>query len=117
MMCAREAENIGKNKPLSAAFLIEIGRIRGAEAYLLDRIGQLNGDFHGSLLPLAEAMEAHGRPLSATILYRALLDSISRRPKPKPTSTEYATQKKLDRLAMSVSDWRDIETHPAHPRC
>ncbi len=112
-----EAEIIGKNRLLSysdAAFLIEMGRMDEAEAYLLDRIDQLNGDFHGYLLPLAEAMEADGRPLPATVLYRALLDSILRRAQTKTYPHGVRYLKKLDRLARSVSDWRKIETHTAY---
>lgn len=59
-------------------------------------------------------MEADGRPLPATILYRALLDSILRWAQTKTYQHGVRYLKKLDRLAMSVSDWRDIETHPAY---
>lgn len=114
---AGEAENIDKNNTLSysdAAFLIEMGRMDGAEAYLLDRVDQLNGDFYGSLLPLAEAMEANSRPLPATVLYRALLASILRRAQTKTYQHGVRYLKKLDRLARSVSDWRSIKTHPAY---
>ena len=112
-----ESKLIHKNRTLSysdAAFLIEMGRMDEAETYLLDRIDQLNGDFYGSLLPLAEAMEADGRPLPATVLYRALLDSILRRAQTKTYQHGVRYLKKLDRLAMSVPDWRDIETHSAY---
>jgi len=114
---ANEIENIHKNKTLShsdVAFLIEMERMDEAEAYLFDRIDQLNGDFYGSLLPLAEAMEADGRPLPATVLYRALLDSILRRAQSKTYPHGVRYLKKLDRLARNVSDWRDIKTHPAY---
>src|SRR3989304_7535704 len=95
---------IHKNRTLSysdAAVLIEMGRMDEAEPYLLDRIDQLNGDFYGSLLPLAEAMEADGRPLPATVLYRALLDSILRRAQTKTYQHGVRYLKKLDRLAQS----------------
>jgi len=112
-----EAEIIQKNRHLShsdVAFLIEMERMDEAEIYLLGRIDQLNGDLYGSLLPLAEAMEADGRQLSATVLYRALLDSILRRAQTKTYQHGVRYLKKLDKLARSVSDWQDIETHTAY---
>lgn len=97
-----------------AAFLVEIERLDAADAYLLDRRDKLNGDFYGSLLPLAEPMEAAGRLLAATVLYRALLDSILRRAQTKTYGHGARYLQKLDRLAKSVSDWRNIEPHSAY---
>ncbi|MDP2690005.1 MAG: hypothetical protein Q8P48_07830, partial [Deltaproteobacteria bacterium] len=112
-----ESKLIHKNRTLScsdAAFLIEMERMDEVETYLLDRVDQLNGDFYGSLLPLAEAMEANGHPLPATVLYRALLDSILRRAQTKTYQHGVRYLKKLDRLSRNVSDWRDSKTHPAY---
>lgn len=76
-----------------------------AEHYLLERSEQLNGDFYGNLLPLAEAMETAARHLAATVVYRALLDSILRRGQAKTYPHGVRYLKKLDRLAKSISDW------------
>ncbi len=97
-----------------AAFLVHLGRIDEAESYLLDRTPQLDGDSYGSLLPLAEAMEANGRAFSATAVYRALLDSILRRAQSKayPHGARYLH--KLDALAPAISDWRNMGTHDAY---
>jgi len=97
-----------------AAFLIEIGRMDEAETYLLNRADQLNGDFYGSLLPLAEALEKNGRALVASVLYRALLDSILRRAQTKTYPHGVRYLKKLDKLAASISGWRGIEDHAAY---
>ena len=62
-----EAEAILEDPQLSysdADFLIEVGRINDAESYILSRAGELDGDFYNSLVPLAESMEADGRPLA-----------------------------------------------------
>ncbi len=112
-----EAEIILNNKPLSLsdmAFLIEMKRMDEAENYLLGRIDQLNGNFYDSLLSLAEAMGDDGRLLSATVIYRALLDSILRRAQSKTYLHGARYLKKLDRLAGSIPDWRKIETHTAY---
>jgi len=111
---AREVDLILGDKKFSlsdAAFLVELGRMDEAENYLFQRIGELDGDFYGSLLPLAEAMETAERHLVATVVYRALLDSILRRARAKtyPHGARYL--KKLDGLAQSVSDWRGLVDH------
>lgn len=105
----------GKELALNdAAFLVAIERFDAAETYLFNRAGQLNGDYYTGLLPLAEAMEQAGRRLCATLLYRALLDSILRRAQTKvyPHGVRYL--KKLDRLAGVIADWGTIETHAAY---
>ncbi|MHB8252745.1 MAG: DUF6880 family protein [Acidiferrobacter sp.] len=96
------------------AFLVELGRMDEAENYLFQCAGELNGDFYGSLLPLAEAMETAERHLVATIVYRALLDSILRRAKAKTYSHGVRYLKKLDRLAKSISDWRRLGDHNSY---
>ena len=112
-----EAGSILAKESLSlsdAAFLVETGRVEEAERYLLERVDQLNGDFYGSLLPLAEAMEADARHLAATVVYRALLDSILRRGQSKtyPHGVRYLN--KLERLEESVTDWCDQMQHDVY---
>lgn len=97
-----------------AAFLVDTGCLDKAEGYLLDRAAQLNGDYYRQLLPLAEVMEKEGRSLAATVLYRALLDSILQRAQTKTYPIGVRYLKKLDRLAMSVADWRAIQDHGAY---
>ena len=109
-----EVDSILANPSLSdsaAIFLVEMDHLDAAETYLLDRADQLNGDLYGRLHPLAEAMEQAGRRLCASVLYRALLDSILRRAKSKAYVHGVRYLKKLDRLAKSVSDWRGFENH------
>ena len=98
----------------AAIFLVEMGYMDAAETYLLDRAGQLNGDFYGGLLPLAEAMEKTDRRLCASIINRALLDSILRRAQSKAYTHGARYLKTLDRLATSVYDWRGFENHGAY---
>lgn len=103
-----------KFSPVDAAFLVEIEHPDDAESYLLDRAGQLNGDFYSGLLPLAEAMEKDGRHLCAAVIYRALLDSILRRAQTKTYAHGVRYLRKLDQLAKAIADWRNIEPHAGY---
>lgn len=114
---SEEVKLILTNQSLSlsdAAFLVDMGRIEEAEHYLLERPEQLNGDLYGTLLPLAEAMETRARDLAATVVYRALLDSILRRGQTKTYPHGVRYLKKLDRLATSISDWRGHGAHDVY---
>ncbi len=109
-----EAEAILKDPELSysnAEFLIEVGRVEDAETYILARAGELDGDLYGSLTPLAKSMEAGGRHHAATVLYRALLDSILESGNTRAYSHGVRYLKKLDKMAASVSDWKSIPKH------
>ena len=94
-----------------AEFLLAIGKMDEAEAYILKRADQLNGDFYASLLSLAEAMESDNRQLAASLLYRSLLVSILARgyTKAYPHGVRYL--KKLDKLSVVISDWKDFDNH------
>jgi hypothetical protein len=97
-----------------ASFLISVGRMVEAESYLFARAGELNGDYYYILLPLAEAMEKEGRMLIATVVYRALLDSILRRAQSKYYTHGVRYLKKLDRLSATVSDWQAVSPNAAY---
>ncbi|HBG04514.1 MAG TPA: hypothetical protein DDY22_02915 [Geobacter sp.] len=97
--------------PADADFLVEMERWEAAETYVMNLADQINGDFYGSLLPLAEAMEQDGRPLCASVVYRALLDSILRRGHTKSYPHGVRYLRKLERLAQAVADWRNIALH------
>ena len=96
-----------------AEFLISIGKIDEAEEYLLGRAYQLDGNHYGSLLSLAEAMEAEDRHLVTSMMYRSLLISIMERgyTKAYPHGVRYL--KKLEKLAAAVSDWKECNHHEA----
>ena len=106
LILAREALSLP-----DAAFLAEIGRLSDTESYLLDRSDQLDGDMYWSLLPLAELLETDRRALAASVLYRALLDSILRRAKTNTYPHGVSYLKKLDRLAAAVDAWGRWESH------
>ena len=92
-------------------FLLEIGRMDNAEAYLLKQADRLNGDLYDSLLPLAKVMESAGRSLAASMVYRGLLTSILERKFYKAYGHAARYLRKLDNLAEVVTDWQDFINH------
>jgi hypothetical protein len=96
-----------------AEFLIAVGKVDEAEAYLLKRADQLDGNHYGSLLSLAEVMESR-KPQSChqpDLPKSADLNSGARLPKAYPHGIRYL--KKLDKLATSVADWKEFNHHEA----
>jgi tetratricopeptide (TPR) repeat protein len=98
-------------KESDAAFLLSIGKIDEAEEYLLKRADQLNGDYYGSLLFLAEAMESENRYLAASLIYRSLLSSILKRGYTKAYPHGIRYLKKLDKLETVIYDWKKFSHH------
>lgn len=96
-----------------AAFLVAIGKMDEAEDYLLGRADQLDGNHYGSLLSLAEVMEPENRHLAASLIYRSLLVSILERGYTKAYPHGIGYLKKLDKLAVTVSDWKRFNNHQA----
>jgi len=94
-----------------AEFLIWCGQVNDAETYLLHRAGDFDGDDYYSILPLAEAMEREERYLVATVLYRALLESILARAIPKYYGYGVRYLRKLDDLAPLVKHWCTFTPH------
>lgn len=94
-----------------AAFLAEIGRYDAAADYLAAHAGELNGNFYETLLPLAEAMEATGYPVAASVVYRALIESILKKARSKTYHYAVRYLRKLDLLATQVTDWGPVESH------
>lgn len=96
---------------LDADFLVEMDLLEDAHQYLLRRADQFNGDLYDWLPQLAEAMESSGHTLTASLLYRALLDSIMRRAQTKTYNHGVRYLKKLDRLAKTINDWQGHLPH------
>ena len=112
-----EAAAIMQGQRLSytdARFLMEAGRLEEAESYLVEHREQLNGDVYQILLPLAKRMEKQGRVLAATLLFRALLDSIFKRALSKYYSYGVRYLRKLDELAGNVQNWGEVPAHAAY---
>ncbi len=103
-------------RPFDACFLVEVGRLGEAEACVLRGADQINGDFYSPLLYLAETMEGDQRYVCATILYRALLDSILKRAKSKIYGHGAKYLRKLAALDKRVGDWGEVEDHRSYRR-
>lgn len=109
-----EAKLILKSPELSytdAKFLIWCGKVEDAETYLLSHTAEIDGGYYGDVLPLAESMEREERYLTATILYRALLESILARAISKYYGHGVRYLRKLDELAPLVMTWRKFTPH------
>jgi len=109
----RETEAILASDQFSysdASFMVEAGRFEEAEIYLLRHRESLDGDVYFALKPLAEALEGE-RPLGATVLYRALLDSILSRAISKYYNHGIRYLKKLDQLEARIDDWKGLQPH------
>jgi hypothetical protein len=92
---------------------LQYGKIDEAEAYLLGRADHLNGNHYGSLLSLAEAMEAENRHLVTSLMYRSLLVSILERGYTKAYPHGIRYLRKLDKLSAFVTDWKNFNHHEA----
>ena len=94
-----------------AEFLMDVGRVDDAAEYLFRHREQLDGDAYSVLVPLAKSLEAGEHFLVASIIYRALLESILARAQSRYYHHGVRYLKKLDALAPSVTDWRGIPHH------
>jgi hypothetical protein len=65
-----------------AEFFAQVGELNASASIIVGAPDKLNGDHYDGLVPLAEQLET-AHPLAASLVYRALLDSILRRAAPK----------------------------------
>jgi hypothetical protein len=110
----KETKSILQSMSLSysdAQFLVDCGSIDDAEAYITRSAGQFDGNRYGCILPLAEVMEKHRRYFAATVLYRALLDSILKRAQSRAYHHGADYLQKLDKFAPKVPDWDCLIPH------
>ena len=113
-LCSKAIADILKNRNWDselALFLIDCKAFDDAEKYLLKHIDSLDGDNYFSLVPIAEKMEVQKKYLSATLVYRELLDSILGRGKSKYYYHGVRYLKKLDGLKDSIKDWSHLLPH------
>lgn len=95
----------------AAEFLVEIGRRDEAERYVLEREQQLDGDSYTQLRPLAEALDDAAKPLSASVIYRKLLESVLSRSQSRAYGHGADYLAKLGRLSALVDDWGSRPHH------
>jgi hypothetical protein len=95
-------------------FLIHCRRIDEAETYLLKRTELLDGNQYSELLSLGADLEYHEKYLAATVVYRALLESILDRAISKYYGYGVRYLRTLDDLAPKVIHWRGISPHEVY---
>jgi len=101
---------------IDAKFLIDVGDDASAAEYILKRARKLDGKLYMHLVPLARAMEDHRHWLAASVIYRALLESILERANSKYYYHGVRYLRKLSALAAKVGDWRGIMPHEDYRR-
>ena len=101
----------GKLSLVDAKFLLDCGRIQEASTYLIDHASELDGDYYAWLVPIAKVVESNGNFLAATLIYRALLDSILRRARPTTYTHGVRYLHKLEKIATRISDWHGFDEH------
>ena len=94
-----------------ADFLISVGKVEDAETLILERAEQFDGNYYGSLISIAKAMESENCNLAATLIYRSLLISILERGYTKAYRHGVRYLKKLDKLAASITQWMKFGNH------
>lgn len=94
-------------------FLVGQGRFDQAERYMLDRVEKLDGANYEFLLPLARTLVLQGRHFGASLIYRALTESILNHATYNAYSHGASYLKVLDQMAASVADWRGLPDHEA----
>lgn len=87
-----------------------------AEEALFQRTDQLDGDRYVGLQRFVKTFEQAGRPLAATVIYRALLDSILERAYSRAYRHAADYYRSLDRLAPKIADWRGVANHHRYVR-
>ena len=94
-----------------AKFLAECGRGDAAAVYIVRHHQALDGEFWSPLLKLAERMNADGHVLAATVLYRALVDSVLDHASSRAYGHAARHLRILDKLAEDVKDWSGVTPH------
>ncbi len=95
-------------------FLLDVGCLDDAEEHVLRFSDQLNGQMYTALLPIATTLAKRKRALAATMVYRALLESILARAISKYYTHGVRYLRRLDQLAVKVDEWDDYLDHAAY---
>ena len=95
-------------------FLLDVGCLEDAEEHVLRFSDQMNGRLYTSLLPIATTLAKRKRRLAASMVYRALLESILARGVSKYYTHGVRYLRKLDKLAGKIDDWHGYLSHAAY---
>jgi len=92
-------------------FMLMHGGAEAAAAYVIPRWRKVDGNNYAALNQLWPVMKRKGAPLAATIILRALLDSILERKKAKAYYYGAEYWHELEGLASTVQNWFDLPSH------
>lgn len=95
-------------------FLIDQSRIEDVESCLLARADQINGRHYFNLTPIVKKLVELSLHLPATLVYRALLDSILERGYSKAYDHGVSYLRSLDRLSGNITDWGKFQSHDTY---
>ncbi len=112
-----EVALIFRNKQLEVEdvnFMLELKLIDESGDYIFKRRQHVNGDYYHGLVKWADIFNKNKKPLIATIIYRALLDSILDRGKSPAYHHGVDYLRCLDRINKDVKDWMGVQTHDAY---
>ena len=85
-----------------------------AERYLFERVEKIDGERYYKLPDLAKEFVAQDSPLAATMILRALSDSILARGVSKNYKIAVGYIRRMEVLAKSVSDWGQFDDHDTY---
>ncbi len=111
-----EVALIFQNKQLDIEdvnFMLELELIDEAGDYIFNRKQYINGNHYNPTI-WADIFSHNQKPLIATILYRALLNSILEGGKSKAYQNGADYLHCLDSLSKDIKDWMGIQTHDAY---
>lgn len=111
---AKVTKGFNEDPPLDLGFLdfalAELD-LKTAEKYLLTRAEQIDGERYYILPGLAKQFVAKDSPLAATLIFRALADSILKRAVSKNYKIAVGYIKRMAKLDESITNWKK---HPSH---
>ena len=85
-----------------------------AEQYLLERAGQIDGEQYHYLAPIAKQCVEKNLPLAATLVLRALADSILARGASKNYKIAVGYINRASKLVVAIGDWQNHSDHDAY---
>lgn len=117
LIVEEEAKKILRSRTFNtddAFFLLQSDRLESAEAYVIDRATKLEGSLYWPLLELSKLFVDQGKILAATLIYRALLNSILERGKSSTYHHGIDYLHTLDKWAPTIDDWKRFQPHDSY---
>lgn len=96
---------------IDALFLLDCDRTAEAGEYVVRLHATVNGNDWYGLLPIGDDLAAARQSLAATVIFRALLDSILTRGETRAYGHGAQHLRRLERLAEGVDRWGDLASH------